>query len=154
MVKELPEAKFELRPAKPGHYLFAVALYLDGAKRHLSKIGRWDERRLRTKFRNGYRRSQTQIICVDGRTVGWMQVAEQVGRIQLHQLHLIASHRGRGIGTRLIEDLLHRADRLGKPVTLMVMHGNPARALYARLGFRQTGRDADRIQMIRRPARG
>jgi len=149
-----PEAEFRLRPARPGDYLFAVALYLDGAKRHLSKIGRWDEPRLKIKFRNGYNRAQTNIICAGEKPIGWMQVAEHVGRLHLRQLHLIPAYRGQGIGTTLIKDLLRRADALGKPVTLDVMHGNPARRLYLRLGFRQTGRDADRTQMICRPTRG
>ncbi|HKN29909.1 MAG TPA: GNAT family N-acetyltransferase [Roseiarcus sp.] len=143
--------EFRLRPARPRDYFFAVALYLDGAKRHLSKIGRWDQRRLTVKFRHGYKQVQTQVICVGGKPIGWMQVAEFVGRLHLRQLHLVAGFRRRGIGTRLIKDLLRRADGHGKPVTLDVMHGNPARFLYLRLGFRQTGQDADKRQMIWRP---
>src|SRR5208282_5287533 len=75
--------EFRLRPARPRDYFFAVALYLDGAKRHLSKIGRWDQRRLTVKFRHGYKQVQTQVICVGGKPIGWMQVAEFVGRLHL-----------------------------------------------------------------------
>jgi len=154
MREEPRAAEFRLRPAKPGDYRFAVALYLDGARRHLSKIGRWSRPRLAAKFRRGYRQSQSRMVCAGEKTIGWMQVAEQVGRLNLLQLHLLPSYRRQGIGTRLIKDLLRRANGLGKPVTLMVMHGNPAQALYLRLGFRQTGRDVDRIQMMWRPPRG
>ena len=80
-----------------------------------------------------------------------MQVAEFVGRLHRRQLHLVAGRRGCGIGTHLIKDLLQRATLLGKPVTLDVIHGNRARLLYRRLGFRQTGQDAEKIQMIWRP---
>jgi ribosomal protein S18 acetylase RimI-like enzyme len=153
MADEPQQVDFRLRPAKPSDYLFAIALYLDGAKRHLSKIGRWNERRLKLKFRKGYRQAQTRMICVGEKRIGWMQVAELVGRLHLRQLHLIPAFRRQGIGTRLVEDLLRRADALGKPVTLDVMHGNPARALYMRHGFRQTGQDADKKQMIWRPPR-
>jgi hypothetical protein len=38
-------------------------------------------------------------------------------------------------------------------VTLDVMHGNSARRLYLRLGFREIGQDVDRTQMIWRPPR-
>lgn len=154
MLKERRQTDFWLRPARPGDYPFAIALYLDGAKRHLSKIGRWDERRLRTRFRNGYKQMQVTIICVGEKAVGWMQVVDYVGRIYLRQLHLISAYRRQGIGTRLIKDLLRGADAQGRPVTLDVMHGNPARHLYLRLGFRQNGQDADRKQMIWRPPRG
>jgi hypothetical protein len=34
------------------------------------------------------------------------------------------------------------------------MHGNPARLLYLRLGFRQISQDAAKRQMIWRPPRG
>jgi ribosomal protein S18 acetylase RimI-like enzyme len=153
MGKEPRAVEFRLRPAKPGDYAFAIALYLDGAKRHLSKIGRWNERRLRLKFRNGYEQAQTRIVCVGEETVGWMQVAEHVGRLHLRQIHLIPGYRRQGIGTRLIKDLLRRSDALGTPVTLDVMHGNPARGLYLRLGFHQSGQDVDRKQMIWRPPR-
>jgi len=153
MARPPREAEFRLRPARPPDYYFAVTLYLDGAKRHLSKIGRWNRRRLTTKFRRGYKQAQTQVICAGDRRIGWMQVAESVGRLHLHQLHLSADFRGRGIGSRLLKDLLRRADSIGKPVTLEVMHGNPARRLYLRLGFRQTSQDADKAQMMRRPRR-
>jgi ribosomal protein S18 acetylase RimI-like enzyme len=143
-----------LRPARPPDYVFALTLYLDGAKRHLSRIGRWDRRRLTTRFRRSYKQTQVQVICVEDRRIGWMQVAELIGRLHLHQLHLSADFRRRGIGARLLKDLLCRADSIGKPVTLEVMHGNPARRLYLRLGFRQTGQDADKKQMIWRPPRG
>jgi len=146
--------EFRLRAAKPGDYLFALSLYMEGAKRHLSKIGLWDRPRIATKFRNGYKLAPARIICVGDRPIGWIQVADLVSRLHLRQLHLIRDFRGRGIGTRLIGDLLAGADALGKPVTLDVMHGNPARLLYLRLGFRQMSQDAAKRQMIWRPKRG
>jgi len=154
MAKAPREAEFSLRPAKPRDYWFALALYLDSAERYLSKIGRWDRRRIASRFRRGYTQTQTRVICVEWKAVGWIQVAELVGRLHLRQLHLVPVQQRTGIGTRLIKDLLRRADVLGKPVTLDVLHGNPAKSLYLRLAFRQTGQDADKIQMIRRPRQG
>jgi ribosomal protein S18 acetylase RimI-like enzyme len=144
---------FWLRAPKPRDYSFSLTLYLDGARRHLAKIGRWNRRRVTNRFRQGYRQAQVQVICVGDRDVGWIQVAEFVDRLHLRQLHLIAPFRGAGIGTRLIEDLLRRAAAQKKPVTLDVIHGNPAKSLYLRLGFKQCGQDADKIQMIRRQTR-
>jgi len=140
-----------LRAPKPRDYSFALALYLDGAEVHLTKIGRWDRGRLTAQFRRGYRQVQARIICAEGRDIGWMQVAELAGRLHLRQLHLVAPFRGNGVGTRLISEVLKRGAALGKPVTLDVLHGNPARSLYLRLGFKQIGQDADKIQMIWRP---
>lgn len=146
--------QFWLRAPKPRDYFFAIELYLDGAERHLTKIGRWNRRRVTNRFRQGYRQAQVQVICVGDTDIGWIQVAEFADRLHLRQLHLIAPFRGAGFGTRLIEDLLQRAAARKKPVTLDVIHGNPAKSLYLRLGFKQYGQDADKIQMIRRPTRG
>jgi GNAT superfamily N-acetyltransferase len=143
--------EFWLRPPKSRDYLFALRLYLDGAERHLRKIGRWNRPRATVRFRQGYKQGQVQVICVGDKDIGWIQVAEFADRLHLRQLHLVAPFRGRGVGTRLIEDLLQRAAALKKPVTLDVIHGNPARSLYLRLGFAQQGQDADKIQMIWRP---
>jgi ribosomal protein S18 acetylase RimI-like enzyme len=142
---------FRLRSATAGDFPFALALYLDGSRDLLTKIGRFDEARIVKRFRGGYRAEQSRIVTVDGRDVGWVQVAESKRRLHLRQIHLVGDFQGQGIGTALIEDLCERARTLGKPVTLDVLHGNPAKALYERLGFEVTGADVDKEQMIRRP---
>jgi ribosomal protein S18 acetylase RimI-like enzyme len=144
---------FCLRPAEPGDYPFALALYLVSAKEHLTRIGRWDEDRFATLFREGYNQGQTRIICVGGRIVGFIQVVDFADRLYLRQLHLIDGFRRRGIGSTLICAELKRGVETGRPVTLDVMHGNPARRLYVRLGFESTGKDPDKEQMIWRRRR-
>jgi ribosomal protein S18 acetylase RimI-like enzyme len=141
-------AQFCLRPAENDDYPFALALYLDGAKEHLTKIGRWDEKRFVARFRRGYKQEQTRIICAEGQVVGFFQVVEYRNRVYLRQLHLIDGFRNRGIGSKLIGAELSRAAQSGRSVTLEVMHGNPAKQLYLRLGFETTGKDPDKEQMM------
>jgi hypothetical protein len=43
---------------------------------------------------------------------------------------------------------LKRGAESSRPVTLDVMHGNPAKRLYVRLGFESTGKDPDKEQMM------
>src|SRR5207302_173775 len=47
----------------------------------------------------------------------------------------LPEHRGRGMGTALMQDLLDEAELAGKPVTIHVEQFNPAMRLYRRLGF-------------------
>jgi ribosomal protein S18 acetylase RimI-like enzyme len=142
------EPDFCLRPAEQDDYPFALALYLEGAKEHLTKIGRWDENRFVALFREGYKQGRTRIISVDDRVVGFIQVVDFADRLYLRQIHLIDGFRGRGIGSTLIGAELKRGAESGRPVTLDVMHGNHARRLYVRLGFETTGKDPDKEQMI------
>ena len=147
------ETLFRLRPAEKDDYPLMLALYLEGAQKHLSKIGRWDEARLVGLFRKGYKLHQMEIICVDNRDVGFIQVIEYPDRLYLRQIHLSDGFRGRGIGSKLIEAQLKRAAILVKPMTLEVLHGNPAKQLYLRLGFKVTGQDPDKEHMIWNPPR-
>jgi GNAT superfamily N-acetyltransferase len=51
------------------------------------------------------------------------------------------AHRGRGVGTALLEALVEQAEREGVPaLSLSVEEGNPAARLYERLGFRPIAR--------------
>jgi ribosomal protein S18 acetylase RimI-like enzyme len=147
------ETPFWLRSAENADYSFTLALYLEGAEEHLSKIGRWDENRLVRLFQVGLKSEGMQIICADDRDIGFVQVVEFFDRLYLRQLHLIDGFRGRGIGSKLIEAQFKRAAAFGKPVTLEVLHGNSAKRLYLRLGFRVTGEDPDKEYMIWNPPR-
>lgn len=57
-------------------------------------------------------------------------------------LALLPEYRGIGIGTALLEELIHAASAHYQAISLSVSLGNPARRLYERLGFelvRQAG---------------
>lgn len=54
----------------------------------------------------------------------------------LIDISLLPEYRGQGIGTPLLRQFLHEA---GTRVTCHVENHNPARRLYQRLGFRETG---------------
>ena len=48
---------------------------------------------------------------------------------------ILPKFRGRGIGTTLVRDLIKRADKVHKKISLHVDPANPALQLYQRLGF-------------------
>jgi GNAT superfamily N-acetyltransferase len=55
---------------------------------------------------------------------------------------VLESHRGRGLGRRLVEHSLHEARRLGFDAMQfnLVFASNPARRMYRQLGFQEVGR--------------
>jgi ribosomal protein S18 acetylase RimI-like enzyme len=57
------------------------------------------------------------------------------GEIRVVDLALLPPWRGRGIGGRLLRELLAEAAAAGLPVRVHVERTNPALRLYARLGF-------------------
>lgn len=79
------------------------------------------------------------VILDGGDPVGRLYVCESADQLLVMDIALLPEHRGRGIGTRLIEALLERAKARAVPVTLHVESNNPAQRLYARLGFVDVG---------------
>ena len=63
----------------------------------------------------------------------------EAGYVRLRDLFLTPEYQGRGIGSRLVNEELAKARRLGKPLRLRVLKDNRARALYRRLGFTDCG---------------
>jgi GNAT superfamily N-acetyltransferase len=76
-----------------------------------------------------------QIILREAEPIGRIYVLRKEDEIEVLDITLLAQHRGAGIGTSLMRDLLHEADRSGKAVQIWVEEFNPSRDLFERLGF-------------------
>jgi RimJ/RimL family protein N-acetyltransferase len=88
-----------------------------------------------------------QTVAIEsGTVVGWCDINLDGSPVRAHVgslgMGLVASHRGRGLGRRLLTHTLERArDRGLERVELSVLHDNKAaRALYERVGFIEEGR--------------
>lgn len=88
-----------------------------------------------------------QLVAVDnGTVVGWCDITPDSSPVRAHVgslgMGLLASHRGQGLGQRLLMRTLMQAQARGlERVELSVLHDNTAaRALYERVGFVVEGR--------------
>ena len=138
---------FGLRQARSSDYAFAEQLYFETMRPLLLDLGLWNGRRLRARFKRAFRADQGRIITSGDADIGWLQISESATEITLNQIHISAEFRSRGIGTRIIRDLLADAQRKRRPVVLSVVRNNPALALYQRLGFRIIGEDLEKLHM-------
>lgn len=87
--------------------------------------------------------AEHHIVLKDEQRAGRLLVAREADGWRLVDLALLPEHRGTGLGTHLLRGLLEEAGKVGQPVRLSVLRDNPARRLYARLGFREVpGTDA------------
>lgn len=90
--------------------------------------------------------SAVWIARVDGQLVGAYYVKPNfVGKaahIANAGYFVLESHRGRGLGRRLVEHSLHEAHRLGFDAMQfnLVFASNPARQMYRQMGFQEVGR--------------
>jgi GNAT superfamily N-acetyltransferase len=97
----------------------------------LVRLGRYDDVRVRQRFRDAFEPMETQVIVVDGQEVGSVALRSEGDSRWLEHFYIAPSHQGLGIGGRILTLLLDDDVRY----RLNVLQGSPARALYERHGF-------------------
>lgn len=140
-----------LRPALAADLAFCKTLYSDTMVPLLTALDTERGEAIQARFLRSYDRRRSTIIGTAATSIGWMQVSRTATGLHLDQLHLSPGWRGRGIGGALVSRLLARAGRAGRPVGLDVIHGNPALALYRRMGFTVVATDHEKHKMLWRP---
>jgi ribosomal protein S18 acetylase RimI-like enzyme len=86
-------------------------------------------------WRENYADASFDVVLVDGEPAGRLYVHRGPSEIRIVDIALLPEHRGGGVGTRLLDDLLAEGDAGAKSVTIHVERMNPALRLYERLGF-------------------
>jgi ribosomal protein S18 acetylase RimI-like enzyme len=124
-----------LQQAQAEHYAFALHLYLLGMQPYLQELNVWDEQQQRANFAAQWKPEEVQIISVDGRDAGWLQIAELPTEIRLQKFFILPQYRRSGVGSEVLSKLLAIWRSTGKKVVLRVLKNNPARRLYERFGF-------------------
>lgn len=136
-----------LRPIQDGDAELLFAIYASTRAEELAQVA-WDDAQkegfLRMQFdaqrkfyESEYPGAEFQIILVAGERAGRLYVHRRKQEIRIMDIALLPEFRGRGIGTMLLNDILAEGHRTSRPVTIHVESFNPARRLYARLGFRK-----------------
>jgi ribosomal protein S18 acetylase RimI-like enzyme len=99
------------------------------------------------QYRAQYPAAQDCIVCREGVDIGRLYLHRGADEIRIVDIALLPRHRGGGSGARLIGQLQEEAKQRGLPLRLSVAQGNPAMALYRRLGFAVTAADATDVSM-------
>ena len=87
-------------------------------------------------YKNNYIDAEYSIILVDGQPAGRLYLHQDPGDLRIMEISLIPEHRGSGIGTLLLREIMDRAAAAGHIVSIHVEQFNPALRLYERLGFK------------------
>jgi ribosomal protein S18 acetylase RimI-like enzyme len=123
-------------------------------KEYVAQVWGWDEAWQQAYFREHFEPSEDRIIVLEDEDIGVISVEQREGEVFLGKIYILPEYQGRGIGSRLINDVLEQAHQRGVPVTLQVIKVNPARRLYERLGFVEVGETATHYLMEAAPRRG
>lgn len=137
--------QISLRNIRNDDFEFLWELQNAALRSYVDATWGWDEDWQREHFTGRFDTSRGKIITVDGVDAGFWWVIEHEDDILLGSVHLLPEFHNRGIGTRMIRELLDSTD---KPVRLQVLKVNPARALYERLGFHVVDENETHYKMI------
>ena len=108
----------------------------------------WDEALQRRHFEDHWGVCGREIIRIDGADAGMLSVEIRPDHVFLRNIALLPQFQARGIGTKVVRDVMDHASRLGLPVRLQVLKVNRARRLYERLGFREVAETPTHYQMV------
>ena len=131
MTESDPPAAIALRPAAAGDVEWIAELRAIVLRADLERLGRYDDVRVRQRFRDAFHPAETRIIVVDGLEVGSVALRPDAGARWVEHFYISAAHQGRGIGSRVLSMVLDDPGRY----RLNVLRGSPARSLYERHGF-------------------
>ncbi len=86
-------------------------------------------------YQENYRNARFLVICFGGREIGRLYRQIRSDEIRIIDIALLPGFRGRGIGTKIIREIMAEATGAGLAVRLHVEKMNPAIRVYQRLGF-------------------
>jgi GNAT superfamily N-acetyltransferase len=141
---------YALRAATGADEEFLYLLHREAMRDYVEATWGWNEPWQRAHFANSFAPLRNAVVVRSGSApvdVGRISLTRHWGWIFLRDIELAASERGRGIGSAIIAAVIALAETGDRHVELNVLACNPARHLYARLGFRVVRDDGARLRM-------
>jgi ribosomal protein S18 acetylase RimI-like enzyme len=127
--------ELRVRPAVSGDREFLFEVRRAALRTYVEQTSSWDDAEQRATADKEFGELPYAVVEEGRRPVGYVCVIHESECDFIEEIALLPEAQGRGIGTRLVRDILQTAQRRGVPVRLSVFANNPAQALYARLGF-------------------
>jgi GNAT superfamily N-acetyltransferase len=90
-------------------------------------------------YRGQYLTAEYLLILLDGNPVGRLYIADIQNEIRIMDVTVLPAHRGTGIGTALVKDLMVLSSEKRKPLAIYVESFNRSLGLFERMGFVRSG---------------
>jgi GNAT superfamily N-acetyltransferase len=145
--------KWRLRAATDGDREFLFDLHRTAMGGYIDAAFGWDDGAQQALFDESFDPDVYGVIQVDGEDAGVLVLKPSDTEIWLELIEILPQHRGKGLGTSVVESVLAQATATNKSVGLRVLQVNSsARSLYERLGFVVEREDDVRIYLRADPS--
>lgn len=83
-----------------------------------------------------YKFEHASIIECNRTSIGLLKIERKRDGIELIQIQIDPLYQGKGIGKKILEQIINEANSEEKSITLQVLKVNKAQRLYLKLGFK------------------
>ena len=142
---------FTLRSALPSESDLAFEIKRDAMGPYIIARWGWDEAYQRNHHLRHWAEKPWQFICIDSEIVGTVSIDWKPDHLQFGEFYIVASNRGRGLGSRVLKHTLQQADARNTETRLEILKWNPVRSLYERHGFRVVRENDIHYFAVRQP---
>ena len=122
--------------------------YREVIERH---YGPWNEKQQDDLFAAAWSEAEHEIIMCDDSPCGYLCLEDRGDDLYLRELVVDSGFQRKGIGTKLLQDIIDEAGRRNLRVALRTQTTNRAVNLYRRIGFQEIGHTDSHIMMEWRP---
>lgn len=157
-----PQQPVMLRPATENDREFLVGVYHSMREEELAQVPWSDEQKRafvemqfqaqHTDYHERFPAARYDVILLGEEPIGRLYVDRRPTEIAILDIALLPRHRGRGIGSRLLAELIAESETAAKPLQIWVEKFNRAQSLYRRLGFAPVEDTPVFFRMVRVPA--
>jgi len=90
------------------------------------------------------------VISADGLPVGRVWSAELNDELRIMDITLLLDWRGRGVGAKVLRELIAQSEALSKPLRVWVEVWNPSQVVFQHLGFQAGNNDGVNVLFERK----
>jgi ribosomal protein S18 acetylase RimI-like enzyme len=100
------------------------------------QFGSWDDKIQEIFFNRVWIPEKFNILECNGAPCGVTSIYNKEHYIYVEELVILPEFQGQGIGSKVLEEVIHESNQTGTPVRLDVLKENQAQHLYRRVGFK------------------
>jgi len=147
--RDMTEYNTSLQPVTPADKDFLCTVYASTREEEMELSG-WDKQQIsdflgqqfhyqHTYYQQEFPEATYSLILVNNERAGRLYLDRREKEHRIIDIALLPRFQRKGIGSKLLKEILEEANQAGKSVGIHVEQNNPALHLYNRLGFVKTG---------------
>lgn len=111
-------------------------IHHEGMRPYCEPLWGWDENFQHERYRRLWMPNRIKLLVLDDSRIGYIETEANDNVIKLVNIFVNPILRKQGIGSKVINHLIDESRGKFSRITLNVLHNNPAKKLYEKLGFK------------------